>query len=361
MRILIVKLGAVGDVVMASTALIPLRQQHEDAHITWLVGDRIAPLLRRFEEIDEVLEVDAQRLLAGSKAARIGALSRVLLSLAGRSFDLVVTAHPDWRYRTLTSSVRAGSRRWLSHGLGRRRFLPGRHHCDEYVRLFTGLDGPNAPLPVFPEVAAELPSRLADRLSSARGPFAVLSPGGARNLLRSDALRRWPVQHYAELARQLLADGVDCALVGDSNDDWTREHFEGLGVIDLIGETDLTELLAVCRAASVVVTHDSGVLHIGRLAGTPQVALFGPTMPLRVGPQQRHLRSSGRVAPRAISIWGGEALACRPCYDGRDYASCQDNLCLREISAREVHRAALELLRGERSPEGSSEQRLVQS
>ena len=360
MRILIVKLGAVGDVVMASTALIPLRQEHEGAHITWLVGKGIAPLLRRCEEVDEVLELDAERLLAGGKAAQLAELSRVLVSLAGRSFDLVITAHPDWRYRTLTGSVRAKSRRWFSHGLGRERFLPGRHHCDEYVRLFTGVDGPSTPLPVFPEVAAELPDRLAQRLEGARGPLAVLSPGGARNLMRSDALRRWPVQHYAELARQLLASGVSCALVGDANDDWTRDSFEGLEVIDLIGETSLVELLAVCRRASVLITHDTGALHIGRLAGTPQVALFGPTMPLRVGPQERHLRSSGGKAPRAISLWGGEALACRPCYDGRDYASCQDNLCLREISAQQVHRAALELLRGEGLPFDDSEQRLVQ-
>ena len=344
MRILIVKLGALGDAIMATAGLIPLRERYEGAHITWLAGRSVTPVLRLVPEIDELIEVDDAAILTGGTLARARALIQVLGSLAGRRFDLVLTAHPDRRYALLTKTVRAGERRRFSWDGSGVPFIHGRHHCDEYVKLFTGAEDDCAVPPVFPAVSCELSPRHAGIRDPLGAPVVLLAPGGARNLLRSDALRRWPVDHYAALATSLHEEGVRCVLIGDKHDAWTRPHFSSLDLIDLIGETTLEELLAICQASDALVTHDTGALHLGRLAGVPQVALFGPTNPSRVAPSERHHRAGEAMNPPAITLWGGAGLSCRPCYDGVDYADCVDNACLREVSPRRVKEAVMQLL-----------------
>src|SRR5262249_23063517 len=105
-------------------------------------------------------------------------------------------------------------------------------------------------------------------------------------------------------------------------------------VFDLVGKTSLAELLAIYGVSNAVITHDSGPLHLASLSGAPTVALFGPTVPLEKVRPAKHVRV----------LWGGEDLPCRPCYDGKRYASCADNQCLKQISVAQVITALQQLL-----------------
>jgi heptosyltransferase-2 len=157
----------------------------------------------------------------------------------------------------------------------------------------------------------------------------ALVPGGTRNVLREGVLRRWPVASYRALAERLVRDGVDVVLVGDGHDQWVTPEFAGVRVRNEIGRHSITGTLGVLRACRLVVSHDTGPLHLARLVRTPAVALFGPTSP----------RSMVGDAPDVTWLWGGAHLACRPCYDGREFARCENNLCMQSISVDEVHAA----------------------
>jgi heptosyltransferase-2 len=134
------------------------------------------------------------------------------------------------------------------------------------------------------------------------------------------------VESYADLAKRLTHAGVRVVLVGAQSDAWTREYFTDVPHEDMIGKTDLIDLLAIFRAASVVVTHDTASLHLPQLVGTPVVGIFGPTNPAERIPHD----FSGSV------LWGGESLPCRPCYDGRVYGVCRSNICLKELGIKQV-------------------------
>ena len=160
------------------------------------------------------------------------------------------------------------------------------------------------------------------------GPRVVLVPAGARNLLRDDALRRWPIEHYVALAEQLLETGCEVVLAGGPDDRWASAYFGTLatrarfpGFTDAIGTLSLTETLGLLDTAMVTVTHDTGPLHLAGITATDIVTIFGPTDP------------HGRLPQRAgcVAIWGGEGFACRPCYDGRDYAPCPHNGCMEQV------------------------------
>ena len=326
MRYLIVRLAALGDVVMTSALVRELRRRDADAHVTWLCGTRAASLVRLFEGVDEVVEVDESALLRGNAAARLNALAGVWRALVGRRFDRTLLAHADGRYRAVLLPVRTGRVRAFEHAVSPWTLpIPGRYIGDEVVRL---LDDEPSRGPIrghYP--LADVRQRLGAASEGDVG--VVLVPGGARNVLREDALRRWPVEQYRALAQRLLEKGLRVTLVGDDADAWVRPSFAGLGVRDEIGARDVPGTLRLLCDAQVVVVHDTGVLHLARLVGAPLIGLFGPTIPSK----------SLTESPEVVALWGGPELACRPCYNGREYADCRDNICMSgiRVDAVEMH------------------------
>jgi heptosyltransferase-2 len=321
--VLIVKLAAIGDVVAALPMVTALRAQDPATHITWLCGASAAPLIEQVEGIDECVVVDDVAILSGNRARKAQAVMKGWSALRGRRFDLVITAHSDPRYRMLAARVRAAERRWLGERGRRTRLVPGRYRGDEYVRLVTGVDDGNMVRFPAPSLRATLDAAVADRIGLLSGRRLIaLAPGGARNPARDNPLRRWPLPYYAALARRLVADGDAVLLTGHADDAWIRGEFAGIDVTDLIGATSLPGLAALYSRCAVLVTHDSGPLHIARLVDARVVALFGPTIPSTVM----------RESPRAIALWPGVALPCAPCYDGVNYAACESNRCLQLLS-----------------------------
>jgi heptosyltransferase-2 len=329
-RILIIRLAAIGDVVMASSLARRLRDAKPDAHITWLCGQTAASLVERFADVDDVVSIDERRLLAGGSLARLQVLLSLWPSFDTRRFDVAYLLHPDPRYRVLTSMLR-GTRVVAQTRKLRRPSnpIPGRYLGDEAARLMDDLDeGP---------IQGHFPlGRLKPFSPAPRGdrPRVAIVPGGAKNVLRESALKRWPVDHYVALARGLIDDGVDVTLVGNAGDDWVRPRFTGVSVSNLIGRTSIPETLELLGGCDLVIAHDTGPMHLARLVGAPVIALFGPTSP------------HSFVVPdeKTTVLWGGEHLACRPCYDGREFANCADNECISSISADVVLRTARTIL-----------------
>ena len=332
-RLLVIKFGAIGDVVMAIPAAYA--RHMEGYFVDWVCSEAIAPILRLYPWI-YVIEVNEPKLLRGTVSERVqgvGALWRALrqrVEEAG-AYDLIATLYYDRRYRLLTLPLRARCKVSLSRKDRDFMLLPGRHHTDEYDRILSGRPDGERPLPLAPVRAGSLPAP--GRAANPALPRVVIVPAGARNVLRDDALRRWPTGHYVALAAALLAEGFEVVLAGGPEDAWATPLFRELGQAagperfgNLIGQLSLLETVALLDSAAVTVTHDTGPLHLAGITSTAIVTLFGPTDP------------HGRLPRResALAIWGGEDFACRPCYDGRDYAPCLHNGCLAQITPSAV-------------------------
>jgi heptosyltransferase-2 len=333
---LIVKLAAIGDVAMALPMVTALRAKHPGCRITWLCGESAQPLLACVSGIDRLVVANERALLAGSRRDQTAETLRVWTRLGVEHFDLVLTAHADRRYRLLTLLARAVRRRSLADARPRARIVNGRYHGDEYVRMVTDLDDYRAESFAIPPLAAELPPHIRTALLTGnpdRRPLIALAPGGARNVLRESPLRRWPLENYAALAGLLRQHGYATVLTGSETDSWTRSALQP-DSIDLVGRTNLPELIALFRECAAVVAHDSGPLHLARLAGVPRVALFGPTDPgTFIGPRTR-----------VAVLWPGSILPCAPCYDGREFAACSNNLCMQHITPEAALQALIDLI-----------------
>ena len=333
-RALIVKLGAIGDVVMAIPAVQALSSL--GFQVDWIAGFAAATVLECYS-ICRIVRADERAIVQGTFRERVTALRAVWSQLANR-YDFVVTLYYDRRYRLLSLPVRGGKHIRLIPGHRVFSLHAGRHHTDEFARILPSAARSDATDsgPVPQSLAPVSPDRLPPCvLPKSSGKRVVLAAGGAKNLLRDDHLRRWPVERYVELARQLLRDGYEIVFTGGPDDRWLREAFTGLTCTDLIDRVTLPELLAVFNSSDAVVTHDSGPLHLAGVTGCALVGIFGPVDPWARMPRR----------PGTIALWGGEGFACRPCYDGSSYAECRDNLCMGQITPEMVHTAVQDLLR----------------
>jgi heptosyltransferase-2 len=335
-RLLLVKLGAIGDVVMAIPAAYAMHR--EGYAVDWLCGETVAPMLRLYPWI-KVIAIDERPLLRGAWLQRLRAVLAVRRSLRGRSCDLCATLYYDRRYALLTRSVRARRRIQLSTNDRATALLPGRHHTDEYARILLGREDGEQPQQLAPVAAEGLPASAFARLEGK--PRIVLVPAGAKNLLRDDALRRWPVESYVELAKSLVERDCEVVLVGGAEDRWASASFAGAGVLDAIGSLSLVETLSLLDSADVTVTHDTGPLHLAGITSTSIIAIFGPTDPHGRLPQREN----------CVALWGGEGFACRPCYDGREYAPCTHNGCVRQVTPAMVLAEVERLLAARRGGE----------
>lgn len=336
LNILIVKIGAIGDVVMCLPLVAHIRKKHPGARITWLCGSQVAPMLRQFPDIDEVLEVDEKSLMTGSPFARISTILSVWKKLGFRNFDQTLYFYYSNLYKLLllpASSKRTD--RFERNPAKRQNPIPGRHHSWDYIQTFENSDGPfqfDLSYPTFSYQNTGF-ENLHSRQNTGKKRIA-LSCGGAKNLLRDDDLRRWPVNRYRELALLLTQNGYELILTGAPSDLWVLEHFEGIEYQNFIGKAGLNDFILLLKTADLLITHDSGPLHLADLANCPVLGLFGPTIP--------HEKAS--LQTRSAWIWGGENLHCRPCYDGRNYSVCSSNDCLKQVSAQTVFAKAVGML-----------------
>jgi heptosyltransferase-2 len=345
MTVLIFKIGAIGDVVMMLSAIREIRERWPKASITWVCGETVAPLLRCVDTVDSLVTVDEKTLFGGFRGA-LASLWKVRRHLSGKSFDLVLLGHSDSRYRMFLRFFGVRIKKLMSFGRGlngRIAPVPGRYHGDEYRRLVTGEEDWRMKEAIFPPLSLPpIPESLADVLSPNSGQYVAIAPGGARNYLANDRVRRWPIDHFVNLAERLLEKNLSVVILGDSGDLWVRPDFSHLETIDLIGKTSLVELLGVLSRMDAIVSNDSGLMHLAILQNLPIVALFGPTDP------------SGKIpknpSEKIRVLWSADTLPCCPCYDGKTFAKCDNNLCLKNISVAEVEEAVESLLKLSRIP-----------
>jgi lipopolysaccharide heptosyltransferase II len=336
---LIIKIAPIGDTIMALPMVAALRRRYPGARVIWIGGETTADLVRIAGDV-EVIPVNEHRFGRGSLLERVSEALEVCRKLRRRRFDLAIVAHANKRFRaltlalTLTTSVGEWRSFHSTRSKARLWAVPGRYHGDEYVRLITGVDGPDAEPAELPTTKLPLSDSMLSRFDGSTANLVVLAPGGAWGFSGEQPLRRWPLESYRLLAVELLGRGLRVVLTGAPSDDWARAAFSGLPVIDLISRTSLTDQLALFGACAVVVTHDSGPLHVAQLAGAPAVALFGPTNPAE------YVRDPTRVRV----IWGGAGLVCRPCHTSRGFAPCNDNRCIKGIPVQEVVSAVEEII-----------------
>src|SRR5579859_3549421 len=312
MRILIIKPSSLGDVVHALPTVNRIRQRYPDARITWLINDTLAPLLDHCPIIDELIKFPRAEF---ANPAHVLHFLGFLRQLRARQFDLVIDLQGLFRSGLMTWATRAPRRIGRSDAREGARFayteivtVPDSqargtphsaqnvaaniHAVDRYLLIADYLKCP--PLPVlFPLYRDEVMRQRVDALlGSVREKLIAVNPS-----------TRWPTKLWGdENFRALLAKlPRDRVVLTGSAGDAVRVGALAGDCLNLAGKTSVMELVELLRRCSVLVTGDSGPMHLAAAVGTPVVAIFGPTDPVLTGPYGK-----GHVVLRT-------ELPCSPC------------------------------------------------
>jgi len=285
-RFLIIRLGSLGDVVHGIPAAAALRQRYPQAQIDWLVDPRYTPLLDLVECLDRRIPFDPRGLARGRRAAwaAIGRLRRA-------RYDAVIDLQGLLKSAVVARLVSA--RRTIG--------LPRRHLREPLARLFysEAPDPGAAPHVIhrslgllaavgvdraavrFPVTIPRTPTAAlaAERMGSRE--FALLNPGAAW------PNKRWPADRFGAAAAALRAEsGLPSLVLWGPGEEALAEAVVATshGAAVMAPQTTIPDVVAIARAARIMVSGDTGPLHIAGAVGTPVVALFGPTFAERNGP-----------------------------------------------------------------------------
>jgi len=337
-KILVVRLGAFGDVAMALVALRALRSGLPEAEISWLVERRHAAVLAFNADVDDVISLpDDEWRRAPLAPSTARAVIGQLRALRRRRFDVALDLQgllkSAFWVRASGAGVRVGlPRGWLRErvaaaALTARAQSPSgcRHVVDAYVAVAHETVRRLGGRVVTPEQAG-LVQLSADERSRAEqilerhgaGPLVVLSPGAAW------VTKLWPAARYGALAERLAREAGATVLVahGPGEEQLAAEVVDAAGDVHVVAQPgDIRQLAAILERADLYVGADSGPYHLAQRMGTKTVALFGPTDPARNGPRD----------PDDEVVWG--KMACSPCY-GR---SCPTEIeCMDAIDVEAV-------------------------
>ena len=286
MRILVVRLSSLGDVVHAVPAVAGLRRTLPDARIDWLVDDRYREL------VDLVAAVD--RRIGVPRTRRLARLPRLVRALRAARYDVALDLQGLLKSALLARS--AGARRLIGLDRAHLRERPARWLYSETPRLgdpvhviernlaLVACLGVRAGPFEFP--IADRPSAVVERARAALGadcarPFALVNPGAAW------ASKRWSPARFGAVARGLWSTrGLRSVVLWGPGERARAERVvvAAAGAAVPAPATTVGGLVALARAAAVVVSGDTGPLHVAAAVGTPIVGIYGPSDPRRNGP-----------------------------------------------------------------------------
>ena len=352
-KILLLRVERIGDLLMAVPAIKALRARAPDAEIHLVVGSWNEKLARLIPGVTRIETLDPAWLARDTPAATALELIRRATNWRATGFDVAVNFEPDIRTNGLLA-LSGAPRRVGFHSGGGGAFLTNAlpydttaHTATNALRLvdtmLPGHPGPGADEAILEPAGLQVPDaarqEVAARLAHA-GPVVIgINPSGGRRL------KQWVPERFAQVATRLArTHHAAVALFGGPEDRPLAAAVmaampEDVRVVDVAGQLDLVGLAALCERLTLLITGDTGPMHLAAAVGTPIVAIFGPSDPKRYAPLVRRAR-----VVRA-ELW------CSPCNRIRlPPTRCRDRLpdCLATLEADDVCRAADELLAGER-------------
>ena len=292
MKILIFSFTFIGDAVLSTAVIQPLRRHFPDAHITFLVGPRAAALFTAEPQIDAVHIYDNR----GEHAGWRGRL-RLIRTLRREKFDIVVNLRDSLVARCI------GAKHWrMGHSSG------NRHAVTRYLEVLKrhGVDITDAhPHLQLTESVGE----------TSRSQYRIgIHPGG------NWIYKLWDAQKYAQLAT-ILSEKFGAAILLFAGPDERELQAQVADMMHpspiLVKTKNLRELTALIAACDVYIGNDTGPMHIAAAVNTPVVALFGSTNPYRSGP----------YGEKHTVVQSGLQLGCNPCHPGRNPGGCGAGSC----------------------------------
>ena len=337
-KILLIKLGAVGELLMASPFFDQLRKHFPHSEIILVVGRLSCAAVEHNPNINRLILADDLEFYHGGVIGRTFEFFRLIRKLSKEGFDLSFVLQRDWPFRLL--SCLAGVPVRVGFGRGRKDFFlthstfthQTQNESESYLDLLRKMDIPAVFKKTFYYLSDEEKGFLdlfLERYSVANGEEVVaVAPGGGESTKRTMPTKRWPVQSYIELVQRLQNErSCRVILVGGPGDRKITNRITQ-ACPDCLDATDLSfgDMASIFRRCDLFIGNDSAPHHIAASMGIPCIGIFGPTDPHQWAPLDKN--SSVIINP----------VECHPCLIDETFPRCSHIRCLTSINVGDVWR-----------------------
>lgn len=334
MKILFIKLSAIGDVVQTLPALEAIKKAYPESEVTWVVEEAAAGILEGHPLIGRLLVSRRKAWLRMLKnpfqlAKGMGGILKFIRELRGERYDIAIDFQGLLKSGLLIGLARATRKigfdrtREFSYLFLNERLPPydiEKHALDRYLDVARYLGAkapsPSCALPISHEISGI--RKKIDVLNPQKRPLIVMNP------VARWTTKLWPERNFAELADRLVKkQNAFVVFTGSREDRPVIDRITAMmneKALNWAGETTLKELAALALLADRFITTDTGPMHLAAAAGAKVIALFGPTAPWRTGP----------YGPSQIVVRTG--IECSPCFK----RECGALRCMEGITVAEV-------------------------
>ena len=334
--ILVTFLMQLGDLVLTTPFLAALRKSAPDAHIVYLIDKKWLAVMKENSDINEILTIDRKGEDRGFVA-----LWRYSKTLRARKFDYLININPSERCSFLAAFSGASYKAGATHGMFKKFFdMPlkldrSKHAADMYLEILNRLgvgNLSNEGLKIIP-VANDL-TLVAEFFNSQK--IAEEDKLIGFNVGSASATKRWLPERFAAVADHVAQRGYKPVFFGSESElpmvEQTVRHMKTSSYILSTGKLTIGMLTAALGRLDMLVTNDSGPMHVAISQGVPIVALYGPSKPELYGPYK---------AEKAIIVTGQPP--CEGCQKAMKHV-CPDMKCMYNISSQQVISAVDDML-----------------
>ncbi len=352
-RILVIRLDLIGDLVLSLTLVRALKRRYPEAEIDLLALPSSAPIASADPDLAAIIPYDPnvwRRPKALVNVRYWQDALRLLRRLRGSKYDLAISVFGTWA--GLLALLSGAPRRvgfgeesypgFMTDSVKGRHWKPGdhQHEVDYCLELARAAGAHTTEEDRIPRLFVESHARETVEALLEQEGLQAAKPLIACHVSSHNGLsKRWPLPYWARLLDRLITeDGAGIVLTGAPNDlpfiEAVTERMKEKPIV-LAGKTSLPQLAALFERCDLMISGDSGPMHIAAAVGCPLIAIHGPTDPAMSGP----------VSPKARIL--RSPIWCSPCYHARGPADCRfyTTQCMKDITPDQVLHAAHEKLR----------------
>jgi len=328
-KILVVKLQALGDILMVTPAIRLLKENHPQYTIDHLVFNRYKIVTKNNKCFNRIIGIDEKKCTIGG----LYYLLRVYLSIRSEQYYYIINFHPNRTIRLICGLLGAKKVFHTNIKIKKKRKYHAVTFQDVIIQNFKGTENGL----IHPKMDFMINFRNVNQMNfSSLQNYLCIHAGGGNNIGESTRIKHWPIEKYIQLIAIISREfPIHILLTGNSEDHEIMGTIikQNDKAINLCGKTNLDELAFIFSKSRVNISGDTGAMHLAATTNAPLIALFGPTDPVQLLPH----------GPAITLI--KTPLNCAPCYFGR-FKGCRTGLenCMQAITVDSVFECVKKLL-----------------
>ncbi len=322
-KILVIRMSAIGDIVLATSFLESVKQKYPDSEIHFLIKKEFSDIVKKHPIIDKLISFD--------KKLGLNELFRLGKFLRSNNYDIIFDIHSVFRTRVLSLFLRKNLFKQIKKPRLRRflLFYGYRNYFEEsfsHIKMYHTLLGQDKTFPqtnLYIDQLEEEKTKQFLRENNIGNNYIAIVPGAAWSQ------KQWSIDNYNKLIKKLIRSfNSTIVILGSTNDVICDEIIKHDKIINLKDKTSLRMAMGIVKYAQHTLGSDTGLLHISEAMGTPVTMILGPTSK----------ETGARVTLSDSRVIENKDLWCRPCsQNGSRPCYRKEQYCMTEIDSEKVY------------------------